>query len=182
MLFILFGQFVSILALKSRPQDLPPSRLWVWSVLGTYTVLGVLIASIYYAPIDDTARLAVLASIARTGLLLVQVGIALALADLSPRLFQTLLAMGGVGVLLDVLTLPLMVWFLMAQYVGLPIDFPILLALLNLIWQLIVAGHILRHAFETTYPLGFAMGLIFASITYSVLNGIFPDLSQVAAS
>ncbi|MEM7253471.1 MAG: hypothetical protein AAF493_18815 [Pseudomonadota bacterium] len=171
----------SIFLMRAAPQDLPYSRPLLTTLIGVHTFLGIAVAAIYYFPVQDGIRVAVFASAARSALLIVEVGLALAVASLGARFNQTLAALLGLGIICDLMGIPLSLWFLAAAHAQIGVDIPILLSLLIVIWQLIVAGHILRHAFSTGYPQGFALATLFFIVSYTVIRGIFPDSTDIPA-
>ena len=177
-----FRILIAILLLRVPPQALPYSSKLLLLLLGAHTFLGVLIASVYHAPHPNGAVTSILVGLVRTGMLVIQLGAALALVNLSARFVQSLASLSGVGIILGMLALPLSLWFLLAHEVGWPVDMAILLTLFHVIWQWIVHGHILCHVFSTKYPQGFTLGILFFLVSHLVMFGMFPEIPSLTVT
>lgn len=148
--------FVQIVAHRAGPQHLPASRF----LLGLVIVLHV---AVYYAamlilevPAPRAVALPFVDTIVQgvffSGLLL--------FLGLQERLLQTLTAVFGADVLLNLLQLPLAVIGPLSS--GSPAAIISLLLLIALaLWALGVKGHILRHSAGLPYFVGVALALAF---------------------
>ncbi|HYQ71445.1 MAG TPA: hypothetical protein VET88_05890, partial [Gammaproteobacteria bacterium] len=161
--------FAAICLLRAGPQDLPASRLLLRLALGCYLLFAWLLA----IPAYGQGR-AVLVALFDVLLLVVFVQVLLYLLARSARIPQTLIAMAGSGSLLGLLALPLVLWGQPSQ-AGEQVSGLLLYAwLLLLCWNLLVAGHILRHALSTSLGIGTGVALLYALFSMQLMAALFP--------
>lgn len=164
----LLWMFVDICRLRVAPQDLPTSQFLLVASLAAYAVLALILSLIQMTP--GKALIAAAFDTLLLGLL--------SYVLLWARLFakrwpQTCIALAGSGVVLQLAALPVMVW--QKQY-G-PEDtmalLPTLLLLVLLFWNLVVVGHILRHALSTNLGMGAVLATVYMYISLSVMKILF---------
>jgi hypothetical protein len=161
--------FAAICLLRAAPQDLPASRVLLGSVLGFYLLFAWLLA----IPAYGQAR-ALLVALLDTAVLMAFIQALLYLLGRSARILQTLTAMAGAGSLLGLLALPLVLWGQPSQ-AGEQLSGLLLYAwLLLLVWNLVVAGHILRHALSTSLGIGIGVALLYALFSMQIVAALFP--------
>jgi hypothetical protein len=161
--------FAAICLLRAAPQDLPASRMLLGITLGLYLLCSWLLAIPAYGQMR-----AVPVALLDTGLLIVFIQTLLYLLSRSARSLQTLTAMAGSGSLLGLLALPLVLWGQPAQ-MDEPLGGLLLYAwLLLLVWNLLVAGHILRHALSTSLGIGTGVSLLYALVSMQLFAKLFP--------
>ncbi len=140
----LFNLFINICLLRAKPQDVPAS-----TTLMLLTLLAILATGVP-GTMSLTGGLAsaLLVGLLDVGLTLILLQIFLAMMGLSSRLIQSATALFGSGVVINLLSLPLL-WFMdvstehsVNQTLG------GVLYLVLLIWSLVIMGHILRHSFK----------------------------------
>ncbi|WP_006787769.1 hypothetical protein [Thiorhodospira sibirica] len=154
----LIRPFFEIIFLRQGPQDLPASRALLALCLLLYILLGIVIASPFYG-----LQQAIVQSVLEVSLLALLVWLLLRLRGMAARFTQTLTAFSGAGVLLGLLTLPL-VYSLLGAEARSTEQIPALASLTYLLilgWLLGVYGHILRHAmnFQGLAP-GVALAIV----------------------
>jgi hypothetical protein len=106
--------------------------------------------------------------------LIVFVQLLLYLLSRSARIPQTLTAMAGSGSLLGLLALPLVLWGQPAQAEEQVSGLLLYAWLLLLVWNLLVTGHILRHALSTSLGIGTGVALLYTLISMQIVAALFP--------
>jgi len=161
--------FFDICFLRRNPQSLPRSSELLVICLFAYTLIDILLVS-QTGPLID----AILAAAIETFVLMLMTYLILKMHDLQVRWNQTVIALAGVGFLFGLLALPLF-------YGGLLVDsektsVPLLFIFLALvIWNIVVIGHILRHAIDTTLGFGIVLGVIYIWVTTTVIALLLPS-------
>lgn len=167
----LLRRFADICLLRAGPQDLPASRFLLGLSAGAYLLAGVLISLQNLNVLQ--AALLVLVDAALLALLLFLV---LWIRDRLARLLQTLTAFFGAGALLELVAWPILAWqqhALSGETVTPALLAASLLLWVWLFWNLMVIGHILRHALSTLLPVGVALGLLYMFVSFSVSRILF---------
>jgi len=155
---------------RAAPQDLPASGPLLVLTLACYLLVSLLVSLGSYG-LAGAAALALL----DLGLLSGFVLVLLYLQDKTARINQTLSALAGTGSLLGVFALPLVWW---VQPETPPEQVPALLTLLwlaLLVWNLLVMGHIMRHALSSSFPVGFGVALLYVLLSMQVIGALFPQ-------
>ncbi len=177
---LIFNKFFDICLLRAGPQDLPSSTFLLGLSLLLYFVIGVLLTVISVSLVE--AVVLVVADIALLGGL---VYVLLWANNLLDRLIRVWTALLGSGAFFETLALPLLAWQqqimdnAQSEVISLNETGVVVSSLflwLVLFWNLIVIGHILRHALSTLLPIGIALSVayMFISITLSQnLAGLF---------
>ena len=164
----LLNLFWEICLLRKGPQDTPASSELLKLTLVGYGSSGLLALLLDLPRISFT--LALLLTLEDIALLSALVYLGLHLTRYLPRFVQTLTALTGVGTLLQLIALPLGLWYQHALAGNGAAELPAMLWLLLLGWSVGVTGHILRNAFSTTWTMG-----ILYSIGYLVLSWTTTD-------
>lgn len=153
----MLATLVNICRLRANPQDLPASNTLLALALGAYfatglfgTVLGL-----------DWAN-ALTAATVSTLLLVAVMHTALLLRNLKARVPQTLTALAGCAALIR-LVAGVAIWLL---HTAVP---PWVLSLPFEIWAIVVYGHILRHAFSISLPLGVTFAFLYMIVSSLVV-------------
>jgi hypothetical protein len=98
----------------------------------------------------------------------------LAIRGYMARLQQTLIALMGAGILLEILALPLLLWLnTVAQQTGLPPRLASLLLLGLMIWSIAVTAHIMRQALSVSFTVGVLVSVMYALVSIQVMNFLF---------
>lgn len=162
----LFWTFFDLCRLRLGPQDLPVSPVLLRASLLAYGVCGFVSALIGLSPVWALAG-----TLLDVALLALLTGVALGLRRRPERYTQTLTALAGSGTVLGLISLPIV------TALGLAPDGPLQLLLSNLwllllVWNLVVIGHIARHALDLGMPAGLGVALVYFMIllgAYSLL-------------
>lgn len=157
----LIQSFWEICLLKKAPQDIPYSRGLFFLLLLVGFLIENLNLSLALQKIDASAVLLVVSI--HTIFFLGSLSALMTLMGYAARIFQTLTALLGTGVIISLLAMPVLITInYIAQEPGF---FGLILLLLN-IWSLVIMAHILRHALSVSFLLAglFAFGYFMLSI------------------
>lgn len=169
MLFTLFREFLHICLFRRGPQDLPAS-----TPLLVLCLLASILGSVVIAATSLTLPMAVMSAVAETLFMCAAVYLLLWVRGHAARWQQTVTAIAGAGVVLILLALPLLAWILAAEAQSAAAGLPILLFYGIIIWNLMVLGHIFRHALSTLLPLGVFVALVYYSASVIFINWLIP--------
>lgn len=160
--------FVDICLLRRAPQDLPASTFLLGLSLMLYVAVDLMMALF-----GLTFLRAIALSIIDAGLLAGLLWILLWIRERLPRYTQTLTALFGAGAVMQLVAAPAVLWQWNATPGGTATLIASLLLWVWLLWNLVVIGHVLRHAVSTVLPIGVALGLLYLFVTFSITRTIF---------
>jgi hypothetical protein len=118
---------------------------------------------------------AILSSLVETGLLIMLTVSLLYFTHYSGRIIQTLTALAGSNTLLGILSIFPLLWLHQAKINHNDIGIPLLLLLGLMIWSWVIYAHILRHALEVSFFMGFVITIVIFSFLFNVLELLFPS-------
>ncbi len=167
----LLKRFYDICLLRSGPQDLPASTFLLFLTLLIYIAMGTLLSSLNLASWQSFLLVAVDSAILG-GLAFLMLWI----RHFPERFVQVFSALLGTGAFFELLALPLLFWQqetvgafqATAGDAGLGVFISALVLWLCLFWNLIVIGHILRHALSTIMPVGVALAVAYMFVSISI--------------
>ncbi|MEZ5581591.1 MAG: hypothetical protein R3F37_01305 [Candidatus Competibacteraceae bacterium] len=145
----LFNLFLDICLLRKGPQDVPASTALLQLSLALYAISGLVLL---LATLDLISAFTLVTL--DLGLLVGLTYGVLNLLGRGPRFAQTLTALAGTGVLLELIAWPLAMWIGQASIRQETAALPGLLYLVLLGWNIVIIGHILRHALSITLAFG----------------------------
>ncbi|MBL1277690.1 MAG: hypothetical protein COB30_016545 [Ectothiorhodospiraceae bacterium] len=160
----------NIMRLRAAPQDLPCSFFLMFFCIGGYLLVGLGISML-----DQTFGLAFLSAAIDTILLIGLAYLALWVRGYQGRTVQTITAFAATGSVFELIGWPL-VAYLQQVSNGDPSSFSILLLLL-IIWNIMVIGHILRHALDVPMWVGTGVALLYIYTSIRVMVAL-----QIAGS
>lgn len=164
----LITYFVGLCLLRRTPQELPAS-LPLFAVLVAVNLILSLLAGLM---LDGDFGLSLLQGVVDFLLTMAVLYAGFKLMGRQARFAQTATALLGSGVVLGVLGLvPLSMLSGGEESEGSAIAGLLFLGLL--IWNLVVMGHIVRHALEMTLGQGMVIALGFYLFAYTLLGGLF---------
>lgn len=165
----LLHQFWGICLLRVAPQDLPASRSLLGASLLFYFAVSLSVGWIQLAP-----NLALPAALLDTAFLATMTGVVLWVRSYLHRYTQTFTALAGSGALLGLVALPVLAW---QQQTGTPTDggftLPALLLLLWTAWNIVVVGHVLRHALSTMFAVGIVVAVVYMHLAFQLARVLF---------
>ncbi len=173
MLTTLFKFFFEICLLRRKPQDLPGSP----ELLAVSAVAYLLISSLLML-VSATPKQALLSSMVELALVALITLVILQLNRHFERLQQTLTAIFGTGCIISLFAIPLLYSGLLTQPGGLLQAVAVLGYLALLFWNILVMGHILRHALTTTLGFGIVFAIIYIVITSTLISVLLPILES----
>ena len=160
--------FVELCLLRRNPQDLPASQGLLNVIVGI-GLLGGLLLSV-------TAGGSMLNGLVQTGLdfglMLGVLYLAMRALDKTPRFLQTATALVGADTLVGLVAL-VPVGLLGPEIEQSPqLMLAGLMFLALVIWSVIIAGHILRHAFDIRLGQGVAIAIAFDLLSFMIIGGL----------
>ena len=166
--------FVNIGLLREGPQSLPASRFLLGLVLFAFA----LISAIAYGMRYDL-RVVAAAVVVELGLLSVFVLAVLTLFGRAERFLQTLTALIGCGAMIGVIMLPLQIWFVQAELEQQQGPQHVLVVLLFLIWEVLIRGHIFRHALDKGLAFGVMLSIAYFWLALEMVKRLLVGLGAV---
>lgn len=160
--------FIDICMLRAGPQDLPASRFLFVLMLVIYIAISLVLSLI---------ELEMPIAAVYTGLDVVLV-LALAagmfwVSDKWNRFNQTATALLGIGTIFNAAAAPLLLWQQAVADGENPMPLPSFMLLALMIWNLVVIGHVIRHALSTTMFWGIAIAMIYTFVSMSIFRVMF---------
>lgn len=166
----LFILIINIMRLRAAPQDLPCSRFLMLLCIGSYLLMGLVISLL-----DQSFGLALLSTGVDTALLIGLAYLALWIRGYKGRAIQTVTAFAATGTLFELIGWPL-VAYLQQVSADSPSNLSLLLLVL-IIWNIVVIGHILRHAVDVPMWIGTGIALLYIYTSIRVMVAL-----QIAGS
>lgn len=164
----LFWMFVDICRLRIGPQDLPTSTTLLAGALLTYLLLAIVLSVLQMSVIK-----ALLAAGVDTLLFAALSYFLLWARMLANRWVQTCTALAGSGVVLQLMALPFMIWQTRLGPESSMAIVPTALMMALLFWNLVVVGHILRHALSTNMGVGAVLATVYMYISLKIIGILF---------
>jgi len=158
--------FIDLCRLRRGPQDLPASRFLMTLAAAGYFVIGLAISLL-----EQSLGLAILSAAVDTLMLAALAWLSLWIIGKTVRFTQTYTALAGTGILFS-----LMGWPLIAFLQGLPQGQGSSLSLLLLglvIWNIVVIGHILRHALGLMMWAASGLALFYMYLSIRVMSALY---------
>jgi len=180
-LFKLTWAFFEICLLKRGPQDIPPAPTLLFLFFILYNLISIFAAVQVSTAQGLTTTQTVLIVVIESFAFVAVFGGMLYLAQLQERILQTLTALLGINVILELIALPFII--MVGQFDN-PENIPFMLvfALTMLFtWHLLVYGHIVRHALDTTLGMGILFSFINIILIGIVLLPLLPRPEAVSS-
>lgn len=160
----LVKQFWGICLLRVAPQDLPASHALMTLAGVCYFAVSLAIGGIQLEPAKVFP-----AALLDIAFLAVVTGVILWVGSFLPRYTQTFTALAGCGALLGLIAMPVLVW---QQRVGAGAEsgmtLPGLLLLLWSAWNIVVIGHIWRHALSAMLAVGIVLAVVYMYLAFKL--------------
>jgi len=166
---------LELLRLRRGPQDLPYSPALTALLFGAAVIADLMLDAVVLHEPAAFGRVAV-----ADGLMLALPYLALAVAGRQARYVQTLAAICILSIVFAVLLAPV----LMVQPTEAKATVTTLQSLAALVglgivsWQVLVQGHVLRHALETSLGVGVLVALGFFAVSVTIGSFLFPQASS----
>lgn len=165
----LLNLFVDICCFKAKPQDIPSSRFLALITILFYTVLSLSISLIelplaqsFFSALVDTTLLVAL------GL------VSLWITGKPERRAQTVAALTGTGALLQIIAWPILFWLSnTSDPQSSMLMIPRWSLLVLVIWNIVIIGHILRHALSVVLPITIGISVLYMYFTIRIASILF---------
>lgn len=158
-------RYIDLCRLKAGPADMPASSMLLKSTLFAYFLLGIVISRI-----DSAWDVSIISSLADTLFMSVAIGVMLHLKGLNTRYQQTLIALAGGGIILDLIGLPLMIWLNQIDKLEQGTSVALLLMIALMFWSLMVIAHIFRQALDIKAGSAAMITIIYTAMSLVVLG------------
>jgi len=109
------------------------------------------------------------------GLLIVFTAVLLRITGFGARTGQTLTALAGSGVILNLIALPIVIWSIAARSRGTPSVTADLGHTALLVWSILISAHIYRHALSTQFLVGVLVTVLCLCLILATTMALIPD-------
>ncbi|HDY84701.1 hypothetical protein LCGC14_0558180 [marine sediment metagenome] len=158
-------RYVDLCRLKAGPADMPASVTLLQATLLAYFLLGISISRI-----DSAWNISIMASLADTVFMMVAIKLMLSIKGLQTRYQQTLIAIAGAGIVLDLIGLPLLYWLNQIDEPQQGTSVAMLLMIALMFWSLMVVAHIFRQALDIKVGSSAILTIIYTVLSLLVLG------------
>jgi hypothetical protein len=158
-------RYIDLCRLKARPADMPASNKLLQATLFAYFLLGICISRI-----DSGWNISVISSLADTLFMLVAIRLLLQVKGLQARYQQTLIALAGAGIILDLIGLPLLIWLNQIGESQQGTSIAMLLMIALMFWSLMIVAHIFRQALDIKAGSAAMLTIIYTVMSLLVLG------------
>jgi hypothetical protein len=165
-MYAILNSFWKICLLRLAPQDLPTSSLLLALSLLMYVLSSIVVGLVNMSPLS-----ALLSGVVDVLIVAGLTFLLLWVRDLGVRYMQTLTALAGSGTILAVFAAPVLWWQVQQPDVLPMVSTMLMMALLT--WNLVVVGHVLRHAITTKLYLGILIALVYLYVAISIISSLF---------
>lgn len=158
-------RYINLCRLQAGPADMPASSLLLKLTLLTYFLVGAGISRI-----DSAWNISILSSLADTLFMIIAVGVMLQFKNLQARYLQTLIAIAGAGIVLDIVGLPLLLWLMRIDQLEQGTSVAMLLMIALMFWSLMVTAHIFRQALDIKAGSAAMITIVYTALSLVVLG------------
>jgi hypothetical protein len=155
---------------RRGPQDIPASQ-----PLFVLTFVFYMTATVLLTAVTVDWPMAVKATLVDAVVLPAFVFTVLWLRNFTERCLQTLTAMAGIGALFSIAAIP--PFMITSGMPGSPLSAPASVVVLVLfIWNVLVLGHILRHALALAFPAGVLVAMAYVAVSMVAAELVVPGV------
>jgi len=158
-------RYIDLCRLKAGPADMPASAMLLKATLLAYLFLGMVISHV-----DNDWHVSIISSLADTLFMIVAIGLVLHFKGLSARYQQTLIALAGAGIILDLIGLPLIFWLNQIDELEQGSSVALLLMIALMFWSLMVTAHIFRQALDIKSGSAAMITILYTAMSLVVLG------------
>lgn len=160
--------FWRLCLLRQSPADLPASMF----LLAVLVVVNFAVSVVSFVVMHKLFS-ALIQAIADLVITLGVVAVMLAVTARTARIMQTLIAVSGASIILNVMSLPLL---FMLPGDGQPNRVVTMLLAFLLLWHIFVVGSIFRHVFESSLAMGTLLSMAYMVLVVTLFYGLFPSV------
>lgn len=158
-------RYIDLCRFKAGPADMPASNKLLKVTLLAYFLLGIVISRI-----DSGWKISITSSLADILFMIAAIGLMLHFKGLYPRYQQTLIALAGAGIILDLIGLPLLIWLNQIDKLEQGTSVALLLMIALMFWSLMVTAHIFRQALDIKAGTAAIVTVIYTALSLLVLG------------
>lgn len=158
--------FADLCRLRSAPQELPFSRALMLTTSLLYAVVGFAMSAL-----EQDFSHSLLATAVDVALLAALAYVSLWITGHTERFTQTFTALTGIGVLFNIIGFPIIA--LLQQVPEGESSNLSLVLLILIVWNIVVIGHILRHALEMAMWLACGIALLYIYTSIRVMSALY---------
>lgn len=136
-------RYFDLCRLKVGPADMPVSNILLQVSLLAYFLLGIGISRI-----DSAWNISIMTSLADTLFMIIFIKLLLYIKGMQARYLQTLTALAGASIILNIIGFPLMLWLNQTDKLQQGTSIAMLFLVALMFWSLMVIAHIFRHALD----------------------------------
>lgn len=152
--------YIDLCRLKAGPMDMPSSSNSLKLTLLVYFLIGIMISRI-----ETGWDASVLTSLTDTLFMIIAIKLVLHFKGLQPRYLQTLTALAGSGIILNLMGYPLVIWLNQSDKLEQGTSIAMLFLVGLMFWSLMVIAHIFRQALDIK-----AVTAAIITVTYTALS------------
>jgi len=167
---ILFNAFFDICRLRKYPQDIPQSNALFYACLVCY-----LLASVILALLSMPASTAIASSLIEMTLVMIFTYALLQIRARTARWLQTMTAILGTGIIINLFALPLYYASLHGNEGGVLQGVVVLFFFVLVIWNIVIMGHIFKHALEISMSIGVVIAISYLWVISAFISILFPE-------
>jgi hypothetical protein len=157
--------YIDLCRLKAGPMDMPSSTNTLKLTLLVYFLAGVMISCI-----DTRWNASVLTSLTDTLFMIITVKLVLHFKDLQTRYLQTLTAIAGAGIILNLIGFPLVIWLNQTDKLEQGTSIAMLFLVALMFWSLMVIAHIFRQSLDIKAGTAAMITVIYTALSLLVLG------------
>ena len=158
-------RYIDLCRFKAGPADIPSSNTLLQTTLLVYFLLGIAISRI-----DSGWSASVMTSLTETLFMVAFIGILLHFKGFQSRYKQTLTALAGAGIILNLVGFPLMIWLNQTDKLDQASSVAMLFIIALMFWSLMVIAHIFRQAINIKAGTAAMLTVVYTILSLLVLG------------
>lgn len=158
-------RYIDLCRLKASPADMPTSDKLLKMTLLAYFIIGIAISRI-----DSAWSASVLTSFTDTLFMIIVIKLVLYVKGLQTRYQQTLIALAGSGIILNLIGFPLMIWLNQTDKLEQGTSLAMLFIIALMFWSLMVIAHIFRQALDIKAGTAAMLTVTYTALSLLVLG------------
>ena len=159
---------INIALRKLGPEDLPDSKFLLGLTLATYVLVDLPLTGMVFGPSIVLVQIIAL----DLGMLITCLWSLLSLTGHAARFRQTLTALLGTSILLNLLIAPFSYWRQATVGMETQSALPVIAIFSMVLWSLSINGHIISRALSRTYSIGLVIAVIYFILNTFVLRSL----------
>lgn len=162
---------INIALRKLGPEDLPDSKFLLGLTLAVYVLVALPVTGMVFGPSIILVQIVALVAL-DLGMLIACLWSLLSLTGHAARFRQTLTALLGTSILLNLLIAPFSYWRQATVGMETQSALPVIAIFSMVLWSLSINGHIISRALSRTYSIGLVIAVIYFILNTFVLRSL----------